>query len=444
MVNKNQNKILIAFIVCFFILSSNIFGVFASQIEEITFKTQSDHVLTLLDDLPIDINLLFNQDNFTMFEEMLDAIENYKDYWPIAPFGRFCLPSHIEGLDRSDFAPYGRQLEIRTPVDGIVFEHSTWDGTIVLINGIECVLECGLTVDIGNVCRIQFAYIEIAKTLWDEMETSGNVTLNKGDLLGFTNDIGDSSIVDFSYWYRDISIPPYYAFTPKLQGKVDVMYNFLYERAKLCGMYQQANLINEMFIHKDDEFWGSWLYKTGPFDSYIEEGVWIGSYDFGLYTFLNREFMTSETYWKNEYDENYNLTDDILGYGGNRVSVDPIPGHLAVELGHILLVEGDNTSGIIELRREYDSSASSYFGKFEVIVDPTDILSDELQLEFFPTLVEAQSGFTVNVSTFERTYHETIDDVVLPSPSTNVGFNFIYPTILGVIIVLIFTRKKKK
>ena len=80
----------------------------------------------------------------------------------------------------------------------------------------------------------------------------------KGDLIGYTGTTFGHSIVDFVYYYNYIAIPPYYAFTPNLLGKVEMMYNFQLERAKLNGLYTRANAINDMNIHKDDEFWGNW------------------------------------------------------------------------------------------------------------------------------------------------------------------------------------------
>ena len=450
MVGKNRNIILIVFIICFFILSSIPFGVFASQIEENTLEVQSEHVMTLIDDLPIDLDTLFSLDNFTEFEIMLDKIEAYTDFWPIRPYGTFFGHGHIEGLPRMDLNPHSLHTEIHAPVNFGYVSHLSQNGTVDMINGLECVLDCGLVVDIGNECWLSFGHVDMLKTVWDEMETTGNLSLAKGELFGFTQTVYSYSIVDFSYYYRGILIPPHYAFTPKLQGKVDVLYNFLYERAKLNGLYPRAKMINDMFIHKDDEFWGNWQYKTGPYDSYLEEGEWSGHHDFGLYTFLNREFTTQETYWKNRYNTNHNLTDDLLGFGGNIYSTAITPGYYAVGTGHILLVEGDNTSGIMELRHQYDSSTLSDYGKFEIIVNSSNILGDELQIEFFPTLGEAQSGFTANVSTYERIYTPTIDDIELPPPptttppSTNEGIIFIFPTIFSAIIISIITRKKKK
>jgi hypothetical protein len=446
---KFQNKLLVTFIVCFFILGSNSFSVFASQIEESTLEVQSEHVLTLLDNLPIDLDSLFELDNFTEFEKMLDEVESGTSFWPLRPYGTFFGHGHIEGLPRSDFCPHVLRAEIRAPVDGTYVHHLTQNGTVDMINGIECVIDSALFLDIGNDCWIHFGHIDLLKTIWDEIETTGNISLAKGELIGFTEAFGSVSNVDFGYYYKGIMIPPYYAFTPKLQGKVDVLYNFMYERAKLNGLYPRANLINDLFIHKDDEFWGNWEYKTGPFDSYIEEGEWVGHHDFGLYTFLNREFTTKETYWKNEYNTNYNLTDDILGLGCSIHEVTTTPGYYAVGKGHILLVEGDNTSGIIELRHQYDSSTNSDYGKFEIIANTSSILGDELQIEFFPTLLEAQSGFTANVSTYERIYHKTIDDAELPPPlptttPTQESTLYLYPIIFSAIIIALVSRKKKK
>lgn len=451
---KIGNKILIVFIICFFILGGNIFGVFASQVEESSLEVQSEHVLTILDELPIDLDILFELDNFTEFEAMLDTVESGTAWWPIKPYGTYWGQGHTEGLPRMDFCPHRLHVEIRAPIDGTMEGYLARNGSIDLINGVECVMDCLFILDIGNECWLLFDHIEMLKTVVDTIENTGNLSLSKGELFGFTQTVYDKSIVDFAYWYRGIEIPPYYAFTPKLQGKVDMMYDFLYERAKLNGLYPRANLINDMFIHKDDEFWGNWYYKTGPYDSYLEEDEWVGHHDFGLLTFLNREFTTSETYWKNVNNPAKNLTDDILGIGGTHVNFADTPGFKASSVGHILLTEGDNTSGIIELRSHYASDwggvNTSIFGKFEMLVNSTSVIGDELQLEFFATLGEAQSAFTPNMITYYRNYMTTLDDIELPPPptttppSTNEGIIFLYPTIFSFIILSIITRKKKK
>jgi len=445
MVGKNRNLILIVFIVCFFILSSIPFGVFASQIEESTLEVQSEHVMTLIDDLPIDLDTLFSLDNFTEFEIMLDKIEAYTDFWPIRPYGTFFGHGHHEGLARMDLNPHRLHAEIRAPVDCSLVWFVSINGTTDFVNGYECEMDTGIVLNIGNHCWLSLGHVNILKTISDEIETTGNISLSKGDLIGFTYTVYDKSIVDFSYYYRGILIPPYYAFTPKLLGKVEVLYDFLYDRAKLNGLYPRARMINEMNIHKDDEFWGNWYYKTGPYDSYIDPDEHISGYDFGVLTFINREFTTPETYWKDKINPTKNITDDILGVGKG-VHYGVTPGFKAISEGYIRLAEGDNTSGIMEFKTHYGSDYGPYntsiYGKFEMIVNSTGFKSDELQIEFFPTLGEAQSGFTANVSTYYRIYTPTIDDIELPP--TFEGIIFIYPTIFSAIIISIITRKKKK
>jgi len=277
---KFPNKFLVIFIVCFFILGSNTFGVFASQIEEQTLDVQSEHVLTLLDELPIDLDILFELDNFIEFENMLDQIEVGTSFWPIRPYGTFFGHGHTEGLARMDLNPHKLNAEIRAPVDCSLQGYHTQNGTVDFVNGVECVMDCSFILDIGNECWLLLGHVEMLKTVWDEIETAGNLSLAKGELFGFTQTVYSYSIVDFSYYYRGIEIPPHYAFTPKLLGKIEVLYDFLYERAKLNGLYPRARMINDMFVHKDDEFWGNWFYKTGPYDSYIDPEEHISGYDF--------------------------------------------------------------------------------------------------------------------------------------------------------------------
>ena len=90
-------------------------------------------------------------------------------------------------------------------------------------------------------------------------------------------------------------------------------------------------------------------YKTEPYDSYLIPDKHISLYDFGVLTLLNREFTTQETYWKDTIDPLKILTDDILGIGTN-VRYGTTPGFKGIGDMHVKLAEGDNTSGILELK----------------------------------------------------------------------------------------------
>ncbi len=451
--SKSRNKLLILLTTLVLLVGSNSLSFVTSQIEISIPAIESEFTFTLLDELPISLEDLFSLDNFTNFEQMLDSIEAGTSFWPIRPYGTFFGHGHPEGLARMDFCPHEEHVEIRAPVDASLEWYLALNGSIDIINGYECVMDSSLTLDLGNECWLNLGHIDMLKTVWDEIEATGNLNLTKGELLGFTYSVYSYSILDFSYYFKGIAIPPHYAFTPKLLGKVEVLFDFLYERAKINGLYPRARMINEMNIHKDDEFWGNWFYKTGPYDSYKDPEEHISAYDFGVLTFLNREFTSQETYWKDQINPVKNLTSDVLGVGRNCWE-SSTPGYKAIGDGQISLAEGDNTSGIMEFRimtiNDYGPINTSVFGKFEMIVNSTSVVGDELQIEFFPTLEEAQSGFTTNVSTYYRIYTPTLDDIVLPlpttttTPTTEEGVLFLYPTLFCIILVYVIIRKKNE
>ncbi|MHA1156374.1 MAG: hypothetical protein ACTSQK_09725, partial [Candidatus Heimdallarchaeota archaeon] len=382
---KIRNKITIIFTAFFLIICIIPFRIITSKNNYNIPAIQREHTFTLLDELPISLEELFNLDNFTSFETMLDRIESGTSFWPIKPFGTFFGHGHPEGIPRMDLNPHNHHTEIRAPVNGYINDFLTQNGTVDMIKGFECIIDTSFPIYIGNDSFLNMGHADMLKTLWDALEATGNVTVTKGELLGFTHTVGVYSILDFAYYYKDIPIPPHYAFTPNLLGKIEVLYNFLFERAKLNGLYPRAYMINDMFIHKDDEFWGNWYYKTGPYDSYIVPEDHISFYDFGVLTFVNREFTSPETYWKDETNLIKNLTNDILGIGRNYEN-SFTPGYKAIGTGHISLAEGDNTSGILEFRtfygNDYGSTNTSVFGRFDMIVNHTSVIGDELQIEF--------------------------------------------------------------
>ena len=456
--NKLRNRLLILFTTLILLVGNDSLSIVTSQMEMITSASKIEFTFTLIDELPISLNDLFFLDNFTRFEAMLDEIEAGTSFWPIRPSGTFFGHGHPEGLERMDFCPHKEHVEIRAPINGSTDSYSALDGSLDYVNGVECVMDCAIGLNIGNKCSINFGHLDIPKTIFDGLESTNNLNFTKGDLIGYTSTAVGYSILDFVYYYDySVVIQSTDFCTPNLLGKIEVLYNFQFERAKLNGLYPRAAMINDINIHKDDELWGNWYYKTGPFDSYLIPDKHISLYDFGVLTLLNREFTTKETYWKNSIDPSQNLTDDILGIGTN-ARYGSTPGFKGIGDMHIRLTEGDNSSGILELRNfkhcDFGSTNTSIYSRFEILQNTTSLEGDELQIEFFSTLGEAQSGFTTNMSTYYRIIAPTLDDVEIitppptttsPSPSpTEEGSLIIYPTILCVVIAITIIRKKKK
>ena len=325
---------------------------------------------------PIDLDLLYCQDNSTRLNELLNEIGNNSGVVPIYPWGGFFTSLHIEGNDKWNFNTY-RQLEIYSSHDGELVSFTERESsTQMVVQDNEVITDTNLRIDIGDDCSLIYGHLTILKSVCDEIKSTGKYSFTGYEHIGYLVDTGaDFFGLDFNYIKDTISICPYEALNPTLQTKITDLYDLQYQRMVLGGLYPQSNLCNDLNIYVDDTIWGPWIYKTGPFDEYVTDDSQshLADFGFGTQTYCHRNFTNSETYWKDARNPNDNLTDDIIGIYEDYFYTEAIPGYNRTGRSHVKLIEGDHSQGIMELcifaASDWAITNTSIYAKFEILID---------------------------------------------------------------------------
>ncbi|MHA1211128.1 MAG: hypothetical protein ACTSSH_01590 [Candidatus Heimdallarchaeota archaeon] len=418
--------------------------ILVSPLASFTTSQGCDSDCVILNSSPIDFDLLYSQDNSTLLNEILNEIGNKTGNLPISPWGGFFTGAHIEGSDKWYFNSY-RQLEIFSPHEAkfeVLSERE--DSIFESVEENEVITDIDITINIGEDYRIVFGHITLLKSIYDEIKSTGKYSFTENEHIGYQADTGaDFFAIDLWYLKGYESICPFFAFNPSIQTQVSNLYDLQYQRMILCGLYPQSNICSEISIYIDDTIWGPWEYKTGVFDEYLTEDSTGDVYPFTYQTYFNRNFTNAETYWKDHRIPYNNLTDDIIGIFGDLIASPDVPDYNKTGWSHVKLVEGNHSQGIMELCTFYISdwgaSNTSIYAKFEIIVDPDGYLNDELKIEYFTTLNEAESGFTENYNTYIRYI-----PFGLRTTSAGFGYTSILVGLFATMIIVMIGNKKRK
>jgi hypothetical protein len=409
-----------------------------------------ENELVIMDFFPIDLDLLYCQDDPVMLNDILNDLGNASGILPISPYGGYFTGSHIEGSDKLYFDSL-RQLEMFAPHNGesISLSESS-SSTIDNVEGNDVVTDVQLGINLGMDCGITYGHLTLLKPIFDEIESTGSYSFSKGEHIGYQTDSGAGwYVMDFWYYNATGSICPIQAFNDTIKTKVNDLYDIQYQRMALSGLYPQGKLCTNMSIHIDDTFWGTWKYKTGPFDAYVHSTDDEGYYSVGFMTLFNRDFTNSDTYWKDIRPPQDNLTDQIIGIFGDNYGATSPPGYNATGRSHIKQVVGGYVSGILELctfhGSDWSPANSSVYALVEMINDPSGFAGDELMIEYFATYQEAENGFTNNKITYTRNLHylhnSTEETGLISYDYKSIVIHF---GLIVTFIALVNFRKKKK
>jgi len=193
--------------------------------------------LVVLDTFPVDLDLLFWEDDLSIRAQYLNMIGNSSFGWMVTPWGGHYVSNHIEGADKFYLYAY-RHIEVYAPADGSFMEAGglvILNGTIDNFHGIDVITDVRLSIDIGEDCAIVFDHLDLLKSINDEINNTNSYDFVEGELIGYTP--GDNAL-DFVYYqgkgFR--SICPYNALSVSLQTQFANYFDMQYQRAKICGL----------------------------------------------------------------------------------------------------------------------------------------------------------------------------------------------------------------
>ena len=414
--------------------------------------------LVVLDTFPVNLDLLFWEDDPSVLAASLNTIGNYSNGWIITPWGGHFVSNHIEGADK--FYLYAnRYLEVYAPADGSLDgDVYVGNGAIDNFHGNDVITDTSFTIDLGSDCYVGFGHLHLLKSVFDVIDSSGDYNFTEGELIGYTP---GSWALDFLY-YQGLnfkSINPYKALNTSLKEHFTFYYNMQYERATKSGLHPESIIENEYYIHINNTLWGVWVHNTSRFDSIIDIETDVSQYQPNLITALHRNLTNPETFYRNPINRIYNLTSDVIGLFTDNAAAEQIGDYVMVGNNLVKQISGDELNGILEFRvfgdSDWGSSNTTIFARYEVNAFDATYTDDILTIEYYDDLLDAEAGFTLNNITYTR-FTPNWDTYIFPvntptitpaDPTTeesNYSF-FLGQTILFVsFVVLLCVQKKKK
>ncbi|MFX1590666.1 MAG: hypothetical protein ACFFC1_21240 [Promethearchaeota archaeon] len=399
---------------------------------------------------PVDLDLLYYQDNLTMLNTYLNELGNGSSIWPVSPWNAHFYSNHIEGADKWYFNNL-RCLPVKAPHNGDSNYLGIMNGSVFTYNGHELVSDLGLEIDIGNDFTILFGHIDLLKPIYDEIQTSGTYSFIEGEHIGYLHNWTPFGYgLDFCFMYKYHSICPLKYLRSDVQNTLLEYYNLTYERMKISGKYPESKICNNHTCEIENTVWGVWEYDTGPWD--IEFQNPEISYAFGAWTFFNRNFTNSETFYRDPKDPLLNLTDDVIGVFADSFPVE-ISGYKKLDHCLIKLIseEGNYEVGIFELinnlPNDWGPQDTSVYARFSIARHDIGPQDDILILEFFADLLSAQIGFSNDNFTLTRYYHFTISEETEETSRTGmvpIAQQALIALLVIVMIPVIIIRKQKK
>ncbi len=405
---------------------------------------------------PVDLDLLFWNDNLSMQTYYLNMLGNGSDEaWLLTPWGGHFISNHIEGVDHWYCFTYDRPLEVRIPHNGTLYSWGFWENTTSYVNGTEVLLDTYLTIDIGHKYFIKLGHLCMLKNLSDYLETYGEYFFEENELVGYTrtNSEPETDAPQLDFWLLydieqpnifEVSICPFNYLSSELQSKVSFLYSLQYERMKIAGVYPESKLCNPTNADINNTVWGTWRYFYGPFNTSFDDDIF---YEFEMITNLHQSFWNKETFYKDPRDVSRNLSSDVIGYFTDAAGTK-VQNYTKIGESLVKLKEGNFTNGILEMivTRSYHLGwgfNKTIYCRFDVFCNTTLAADDILTIEYFENLTDAQAGFTDANLTYRRYYDyieemgndDNGDDNEIPSNESIPGFLISF-VLLGTFLVI--------
>ncbi|MHA1269898.1 MAG: hypothetical protein ACTSPY_08960 [Candidatus Helarchaeota archaeon] len=386
----------------------------------------------ILNTFPVDLDLLFWNDNLTMQNYKLNLIGNdSSNFWMLSPWGGHFISSHIEGLDHWYCFTLERPLAVRVPHDGTLFKYTIKNESIRYVNGTKVLADTKIIINIGSYCYISLGHVCVLKSLSDYLISHPYYHFTEGEIIGYTRPsngtvtLSDSPQLDFWYLKNIMSITgetplcPYCFLSDSLKTKVKNLYDLQYNRAKVEGTYPESKICNPYKVDFENTFWGSWLYLDGPYNSYITDEVSSRNYEGGKLVFLFKKYLNNETFYRDPRNKSKNLPSDLIGLATDSLG-NSLPNYKYFGKSLVFQIEGNNQSGILQIvpynYSELNDNESLY-ARFSIEFNNVGLNDDVLKIEYFTNLTLAQSGFTNNCIKYQRFWSR--NSLSIPSFSIN-------------------------
>ncbi len=375
---------------------------------------------TKLNRFPFSLDLLFLEDNPSAQASRLAGIasgQTHSGYPFIDPYPNYFHHDHYPATMKW-YIYAQRYLPISLPVDCYLTVEGVFDNNNATINSSKILKNTGITLHLNYHQRIIFEHVGLNESLynqWFQSEASTfmyrnhaekNVFIPANTTFGFTHDVYALDFIfddikhmnyngEVSYGLETMK-NPLFAFSYEAQETILSHYALQYEQMVTSGKYIQSYLNRTYDINEANSLFGTWWYKDGPFtlnETHHEMG-WY-SFDGCIVNLLNINKTNNETFTS--------YSDGCIGVYADADYPASVNGYTRKGLRYMYYSEGDNKTQVIVQSEPFPSGSSPVFIRIELQEHSTSSLwDDELYIEYFTTLVDAQSGFTVDKFVYER------------------------------------------
>ena len=396
----------------------------------------------------------------------------------LTPFAFFESGEHVEGRGKWYIScwegdPQGdwwgsghpRYFEVRMPAPGTLYKGGVLfmggeanilpllstnipESIIMEVNGnqVEVYDDSQIFVDMGEGVILDFTHFYLLSTIVDQLLAQGKVELNEGDLVGYT---GVPYALDFRIqdtnnnngisvnpnFMLNLFTPPLGYFTPELQQEIRNYFygedtpelDSLYEAWKENGMVEFSRLDNSLNINIDGTVWGLWIYQSGftgnaQLTEEEKQVIFLPSINRGIIALVNLAKTNPETFYRLR-PGGEPFPDNFVGIYADYFENNEGANAYRQTFGdcYLLRMEGDDQTGIFLLRDKETGDTIKYLRYQLIENNPEDRFDDQLKLEWFDTLAEAQGGFTNNYFLYIKDpalwpyYRETTYTRIIPN-----------------------------
>jgi hypothetical protein len=400
----------------------------------------------VINTFPVDIDLLFWNDSISKQNEYLDNIGNgTNEPWMMTPWGTYFMSGHAEGAPKW-YLYARRHLEVFAPQSGTIEDISIGNDSVININENSFIKDVGVVIDIGNNYRIELGHLIINESIFNEYQSTNNYEFYEGQIIGYTPP--NPWALDFYLSHKYENICPYSYLNNDLQSKLDKYYNLQYERAEEAGVWPESKICRNMSIEIENTLWGSWMYKTGPFDDLIENAEGWLPYQGQVLTFLNINYTNNETFHNNPLNPSEDLSDKVVGLARDNPNAENITDYKEMGKCLVELKQGKFSDGILLIRTldhitEYGPENSTFYAKVKIKPQESGHEDDLLRIQYYSELLDAQNGFTNRSITYERfKYGDNSNN----NDPKDIAFSPIYiiiSLIFGIAISFFFIKDKQ-